>query len=85
LLIHHLFPYYEIVFTGDNALENLKKFEKIYIPGKVVSGGLNNSGSIPILGNKEIAGKSLIYVCENFTCQQPVEDVDQALEMINHQ
>jgi len=82
LLANNLAPFYEIVFTGKKAKKNLSDLTRNYIPNKVVAGAESSDSYLPLLQNKYIPGKSLIYICENFTCQKPVETVHEAILII---
>ncbi len=83
LLANNLPSFYEVVFTGEKAKKNLSDFSKNYIPNKIVAGTEGPGSDLPLLQNKYVAGKSLIYVCENFTCQKPVETVEEAMRIIH--
>jgi len=82
---------YEIVAAGDEKSEQtmnaVKRIRKIFLPNKIFI--YNNDESelyniIPYLsGNKAIKGKLTIYICENFTCNMPVYNIDDALMLIN--
>ena len=72
---------YEVAIVGNNWQEKLSEFHKYYLPNAIYLGG-NNEGSISLLQNKLVDGKTMIYVCENKTCQRPVEEVVDALKQI---
>ena len=72
---------YEVAIVGDHWETKSHELQKNYLPNTVFLGG-NNEGSIALLQNKLIKGKTMIYVCENKTCQQPVEEVNAALKQI---
>ena len=74
-------PPYEVAIAGKNWKEKLSEFHKHYLPNTIYMGG-NNAGSLTLLQGKMVGGKTMIYVCENKTCQQPVEDVGAALQQI---
>jgi uncharacterized protein len=82
LLSNKTGPFYEVVFTGPDSVANCLEFEKSFIPNKVVAGLVNGSGNLPVLADKGIPGKSLIYICENFACLKPAETVQEALAYI---
>lgn len=75
---------YEIAITGAKAKEKLRDLQKHYLPTALYSGGIKED--LPLLKNKLIDGKTMIYVCQNKICRQPVETVEAALkEMTNKQ
>ena len=83
LLADNTSSFYEVVFTGEKAMTNMIDFSKNYIPNKIVAGSQAVDSYLPLLQNKNVPGKSLIYVCENQTCQKPVEFVSEAIKMFN--
>jgi uncharacterized protein YyaL (SSP411 family) len=80
LLNRFVYPAYEVVFTGENALELRSELEKNYLP--VLVAGSKGSENLPLLKNRLIKGKTLIYVCENQSCKLPVATVEEALAQI---
>ena len=79
LLLNEVFGIYEIAITGANAEEKRLELEEYYIPNKILLGG--KAGSLPLLIDKW-GGKTRIFVCQNRTCQMPVEHVTDALKQI---
>ncbi len=79
----HLFyeyPFYEVAFTGENLRELSREFSLNYIPNKIIVGASEES-EIPLLEGK-ISDMGTIYVCQNKTCNLPVNTVDEALLQI---
>ncbi len=74
-------PPYEVAIMGSNWKEKLSEFHKYYLPNTIYLGG-DSEGNLILLQNKLIDGKTTIYVCENKTCQLPVEEVTLALKQI---
>jgi uncharacterized protein len=72
---------YEIAIAGSRWKEKLSEFHQHYMPNTIYLGG-NNEGSLTLLQNKIVEGKTMIYVCENKTCQRPVEEVALAVKQI---
>ena len=81
LLLNEVFGIYEIAITGDESEEKRVELEKHYIPNKILLGG--KDGSLPLLQDKW-GERTRIFVCQNRTCQMPVEQVDDALKQINN-
>jgi uncharacterized protein len=71
---------YEIAIMGKDALEKGKQMLKYYHPTAIFMGG--EKENLPLLENKFIEGRTIIYVCRNKTCKQPVEDVIKALNQL---
>ncbi len=72
---------YEVAIVGNDWQQKLSIFQKKYLPNTIYLGG-DNEGGLPLLENKLMKGKTMIYVCENKTCQRPVEEVAEALKQI---
>ena len=81
LMCNFVGNFYEIAVCGPQAFEKVKALNKHYIPNKIIAGSVKNS-NLPILQNR-YSDKTLIYVCENGTCQLPAEEVKNALKQIN--
>lgn len=72
---------YEIAIMGGGYKEQRKKIQKEYLPIALFMGGTEED--LPLLEQKSVKDKTKIYVCQNKTCQHPVEDVQEALKQIN--
>ena len=71
-----------MVITGDNAQETVLELEKLYLPNKLVAGSTKPE-SLPLLQERYVDGRTMIYVCVNNTCKLPVETIPEALELLN--
>jgi len=67
----------ELAICGSDALENLKKFNSLYLPNVIVAGSSETSG-LPFLKNRFTAGENLFYVCQNKTCDLPKKSFSEA-------
>ncbi|KAA9034572.1 thioredoxin domain-containing protein [Ginsengibacter hankyongi] len=74
-------PPYEVAILGNDWQQKLSEFHKQYLPNTIYLGGVNE-GNLSLLQNKLVSGKTFIYVCENKTCQLPVESVEAAMKQI---
>lgn len=82
LMLQFTQPFYEIAITGNNVFEKQSEFNKKYIPNKLFVGSTKDS-KLPLLENKYVNDKTMIYVCYNKACQKPTENVDEALKQLN--
>lgn len=71
---------YEVAIVGQQALEKSKQMREHYIPTAIFMGG--NGEDLPLLEDKKVKGKTMIYVCRNKTCKLPEEVVDRALKQM---
>jgi uncharacterized protein len=71
----HLSPTKEVALVGDDLSELAGVVRSEHRPHLVLAGGPEDSGTPPLLqGRTAVGGKPTAYVCESFTCQQPVTD-----------
>ncbi|MCF8367233.1 MAG: thioredoxin domain-containing protein [Bacteroidales bacterium] len=71
----------EVIVTGSDAKQKIRDLYKLANPNKLVAGALSQS-DLPIFAHRFKAGKTMIYICSNNVCLQPVEAMDQAAEML---
>ncbi len=75
-------PFAEIAIVGQKPQSTVLKFEKRFIPNKLIIGGDVDS-SLPLLqGKVAIGGQITIYVCYDKSCKLPVHSTDEALRQI---
>lgn len=74
--------YYEIAVVGDNAINQTNKLNSKYIPNKLIIGS-KSENNLPLLKNRYVKGKTLIYVCVNKACKMPTESLAEAISMIS--
>lgn len=82
VLFLYIYPPVEIAIAGEKWQEKLIEFEKEFMPGSIFLGG--EKATLPLLEDKMIPGKTMIYVCRNKTCSLPVEEVKEALKQIRY-
>ena len=75
-LIH---PPYEVAIVGDDWREVLSAWNRKYLPFVLLAGG-EWGGNLELLKDKYRSGETLIYVCREKVCQQPVRTMDEAME-----
>ncbi len=75
--------YYEIAIVGENSIKQVEKINKKYIPNKLIIGS-KSENNLPLLKNRYVKGKTLIYVCVNKACKMPTENLDEALSLIKY-
>ncbi|MEO9020553.1 MAG: thioredoxin domain-containing protein [Ginsengibacter sp.] len=76
----HIYPPFEIAITGNEWKEKLTGLQKEYISNALFLGG--KEGTLPLLEDKIVPGKTMIYVCRNKTCQLPVTEVKDTYEQM---
>ncbi len=81
LLIDYQKPFYEIVVVGPDANDKLAEINATYLPNILTAASINSESS-PLLEQRYIEGKTLIYVCVNNACKLPESDVNKAISPI---
>lgn len=82
LLLNLTASHYEIAIVGPNALSLLKELQKNYLPQVVFCAGTSEN-DLPLLKNRFVPGKTLIYICQDNSCQLPFQTVEEALQLIH--
>jgi uncharacterized protein YyaL (SSP411 family) len=72
---------YEVAISGENALALNRELNGHFLPNCLIMGSTHKS-ELPLLEDKFKAGETLIYVCQNKTCQLPVKSAAEALRQI---
>lgn len=76
-----VFPKTEIAILGNDAHAKANKIQQNYYPSLVMAGG--NMENLPILTNRLVSDKTLIYVCVDNVCNLAVENTEDAQTIIN--
>ncbi len=74
-------PYFEVAITGANAEHAFNEMLDDFHPN-ILWAFSKNSSDVPILKDRFIVDKTLIYVCREGVCELPVESVPKATEII---
>ena len=81
LLLDLTESHFEVVIVGEHAMKILTELQKEYLPQVIFCVGTSES-DLPLLKNRFVPGKTLIYICQDNSCQLPVETVEEALDLI---
>jgi uncharacterized protein YyaL (SSP411 family) len=76
----------EIIFVGQRnlAIEYRKKLENIYQPFKIVGYKDEYLSQISeFISSLPKENKIKAYICENFTCKEPVSNINQVIQLIS--
>ncbi|MFI5149339.1 MAG: thioredoxin domain-containing protein [Bacteroidia bacterium] len=74
-------PFYEIAIVGKAVEEKLRDFLPHYLPNMIFAGS-NHASSLPLLKDRYREKETLIYICRDQTCLEPVREVTQALALL---
>ncbi|MBA2613709.1 MAG: thioredoxin domain-containing protein [Bacteroidetes bacterium] len=78
LALHFVFPFKELAIVGKNVDEKLLALYQQGITNAILAVSATDS-LLPLTSNRFNPQKTMIYVCENHACKQPVEYVEEAL------
>ena len=81
LMLNYTNNFYEVAIVGGAVFEKLEELNTSYLPNKLIVGSVGEN-ELPLLKNRYVDGKTLIYVCVNKACKLPVSEVDQAIDFI---
>lgn len=72
----------EIAIVGNNYDKITFSVLKYYMPNKIVQSSPGNSERFPLLSNRLKEGRTLIYVCREYSCLNPVESAAECVQLI---
>jgi len=81
LSLHYSKPSYELVIVGKNYKQFAEEINNDFRPD-ILYLGTNKESNIPIFKDRYKKGETLIYVCKNNVCNQPVTSVMEAIELL---
>jgi uncharacterized protein YyaL (SSP411 family) len=73
---------YEVAVVGEEASKKSIALQNHYLPTVILMGGMTEN--LPLLENKLVIGKTIIYVCRDKVCKMPVQDVNVAMKQLHH-
>jgi uncharacterized protein len=79
LMLNKTAPFHEMIIAGKEAEEKRQEIAKHYLPNKILAGAISDKSSLALLANRYSDDKTLVYVCQDHTCQLPVETVQEAI------
>lgn len=82
LMLDAVAPFHEVAIVGKSVNEKLLAFHKHYLPN-VIFALSETASALPLLQNRYVEGRTLIYVCRNNACQLPVTGVEDALKQMD--
>ncbi|MBO9593245.1 MAG: thioredoxin domain-containing protein [Niabella sp.] len=72
----------EIVLLGKHKEAHRKLLSRL-LPNSIIMAATEADDRFPMLTGKEAGNPLLIYLCENYACQRPVQTLDELLPLIN--
>jgi len=72
----------EIVVISEESQRILTQVLKEYIPHKVIMSANEGSNSFPLLSGKEKNTEATLYLCRDYTCENPVSSISALIDLI---
>lgn len=82
-LLNQVYSVKEIAVLGADAYSFANEINKLFIPGKLLMASINDSNQYPLLENRFSEKETLIYLCQNYSCQKPVDSVVDFEKQLN--
>nr|MDQ3072904.1 thioredoxin domain-containing protein [Bacteroidota bacterium] len=82
LLLAMTGSFYEVAIVGEEYRKIAAKLHGYFLPNKVLLASTHGDSGSELLRLKGEPGKTLIYVCADKTCAQPVEKAVEAMRMV---
>jgi uncharacterized protein YyaL (SSP411 family) len=76
LVLHDLFPHFELVVTGENAIEKAKELMVDFYPQVLVAVAEQES-RLPINENRILKNETYFYLCRESVCERPSRSVSE--------
>jgi len=80
-MLNYTNPFYEVAIVGIDAVDKISEIHKNYLPNIIIAGS-KKENNMPLLENRFIEDKTLIYVCVNNSCKLPVDSTIKALNLL---
>ena len=73
----------EIALTGQHIQKLRNEFLRTFIPFRVFQSSTQETKDFPLLASKKISEKPLLFLCKDYSCQQPVTEVAALHRMLD--
>jgi uncharacterized protein YyaL (SSP411 family) len=78
------YSYAEVVITGRKPENARKEFLAHLVPFRVFQSAQEENTQFPLLRDKPVEAGPLIFLCKNYACQLPVNEVSTAIRLIEN-
>lgn len=73
----------EIAVVGEKFTELSLQLQQTFIPHKLIMAAPKEDTQYPLLTGRKPNGKTLVFLCKNYACQQPVTTLNEALALLS--
>lgn len=74
----------EIALVGSNLEEHRSNFLRTFIPLRVFQSATETDNRFPLLSGKPLKLQAEFYLCKQYSCQSPVNELDRLLEQLKN-
>jgi uncharacterized protein len=74
----------EVVITGEDPYEIHKDFLHNFIPNRVYQSATSRNFQFPLLKDKPLTESTLIFLCKDYSCQNPVTEVHELIALLEN-
>ena len=78
------YPFNEIVLAGSLSEQKHREFLAKGIPNRIFQLSSVTHPELPLLRNKPVQGLSQFFLCRDYSCQQPVREVDELIGLLKN-
>jgi uncharacterized protein len=75
-------PLAEVGIVGENLTETRNNLHQHYLPFALYAGTTTRSFAPLLAGKTALGGQTTLYVCRNYSCKQPVHEIEEAVKLI---
>jgi uncharacterized protein YyaL (SSP411 family) len=73
---------FEVVLSGDKYEEKHAGFLARFVPNRIFQLTSADHPDFPLLRNKPVSGLSQFFLCRDYSCQQPVTELNEFLRLV---
>ncbi len=78
-----VYPMHEIAVVGAKADGLAEKLNHLYLPNAILMASPNANEKYPLLAGRNASEQTNIYICRDYTCQMPVQSVEEAKKILH--
>jgi hypothetical protein len=75
-------PPFEIAILGKQAGKMVRQLNEHYLPGRMIMISSQQNDTFPLLAGKSVTDDTKLYLCQNYSCQLPVSNIEALLKEI---
>ncbi len=78
-----VYPMHEIAVIGSESQALAADINHLYIPNKVLMASSEADENFPLLAGRNANGVTNIYICRDYACQMPVQNIEDAKKILD--